>query len=116
MKFDNISDEDKLQTSTMVLASESERVGKQIDDLTSASLKRVLRTVCHVHLADALLEKPHHIDLNEKEQKLIDTIFALQENVMGHQVLMKEIFEAQNDGQTNLNTDLTTDLSGGINE
>lgn len=117
MKFENVSNEDKFQASTVTLASESERVAKKIDDLTSASLKRVLKTVCHIHLADALLQRPHNVDLNEQEQGLIDHIFALQESVMGHQVLMKELFEEnQNDNKVDLNTDLTVDLNGGNNE
>lgn len=75
---------------TMEVAHGLEKVSNTIDGLTSASLKRVLKTVCHVHLAENLLDRDS-AKLEEVEQGLVDKIFALQESVLGYQTLMNEL-------------------------
>ena len=102
--------EEKFNASKELLVRESANVASKIDNLTSSSLKKVLKMVCHTHLADALLEREVNLKLEKKEQRLIDNIFSLQELVFGHQTLMKEINESeqQNSGieEINLNVSL----------
>jgi hypothetical protein len=96
--FDDLTSEEKLKTSESMLMYGSGKVNELIDGLTSSSLKKVLKFVSHIHLADTMLSKTVDTKLSEKEQKLIDQIFALQENVLGHQALQEEIMnELQQD-------------------
>jgi hypothetical protein len=89
--FDSLPDEQKLTMSRIMVASASEKVAKLTDELSSAGLKRVLKLVSHVHIADAILGREQKFDISEKEQVLIDTIFNLQETVFGHQTLKEEL-------------------------
>ncbi len=107
LPLNDIPNEQKLTMSKAMLAHGAEKVQKNVDELTSSSLKRVLKVICHVHLADELLEKKVDISLNEKEQMLIDNIFALQETVFGHQALVHEIEKGTGlDNNTNIETTL----------
>jgi hypothetical protein len=113
--FEEMSNEQKLEGSKFLVNTGIDTVGKAIDELTSSSLKRVLKVVSHIHFAEALVEKNGDYNLNEKEQNLIDKIFALQETVFGHQALVKEISENDNNS-TDMTTDLTTSLEENNNE
>jgi hypothetical protein len=86
----SISNEKILETAIANVARGMEKVGPALDKLTSASLKRVLKTITHVHLAEGIV-KGKHVELNETEQRLIDQIFALQEDVMGYTQLYNEL-------------------------
>lgn len=91
--FEDMTPEEKLERSKAFaiteLSSGVSQVGKSIDKLTSASLKRVLKTVSHVHAAEDALGRPK-LELSEDEQKLIDRIFALQESLLGFVTLLNE--------------------------
>ena len=80
---------------TAEVAHGVEKVDKAIDKLSSSNLKRVLKTVCHVHAGEQLLGR-HVKPLKEEEQDLIDIIFALQESVLGYAQLMEEIKTSNN--------------------
>ena len=86
----SISNEQLLEAAIRDVARSMEKVGPQIDKLTSASLKRVLKTVTHVHLAEHITQGKQ-MELNETEQNLVDHIFGLQENVLGYMQLDREI-------------------------
>ncbi len=109
MKFDDVPNEDKVTMSKIMVAHGTEKVEKLIDKLSSAGLKRVLKIVSHCHLADALLDRNINFNLNEDEQNLIDSIFALQETVFGHQALVQEV-ENTDIHEANIETDLTMSL------
>ena len=87
------SDDVKTQASQLAFA-ELERgiikVGASIDALSSSGLKRVLKAITQVALAEELVNGKS-IQLNEGEQVLVDRIFAFQENVMGFIQLQNEI-------------------------
>jgi hypothetical protein len=91
--FTDLTPEEKLETAKSMLRHSSEKVAKTIDALTSSSLKKILKFTTHVHFAEAILEKKIDRELNPTEQKLIDYIFSLQEDVMGFQQLQKELME-----------------------
>lgn len=109
MKFDDIPIEDKIIMSKNMVGHGTEKVEKLIDNLSSAGLKRVLKIVSHCHLADALLDRNINFSLSEDEQNLIDSIFALQETVFGHQALIQESENTDNP-ESSIETDLTVSL------
>lgn len=117
-EFKSIPNEQKVIMSRAMLGHATEKVEKIVDSLSSSSLKRVLKIVSHTHLADALLDKNINFNLDEKEQTLIDSIFALQETVFGHQALLQSIKgEEENPENSGLEqTDLTTSLEENNNE
>lgn len=79
-----------------------EKVEDVANNLTSASLKRVLGMVSHIHLAHSILLSNKKFELNETEQKLIDNIFRLQEDVLGYTELMNEVKSNENnEGEEN---------------
>jgi hypothetical protein len=90
----NDTNEEKIEKARSLaiggIARNSEKVSKSIDDLSSSGLKRVLKTICHVHIAEEMLGKGS-FELEEKEQVLIDQIFNLMEDVMSYTQLMNEI-------------------------
>ena len=107
--FDDLSDEEKLVFARAQLGHGRDKVDSLINDLTSSKLKRVLKLVSHIHLADAHLGVNSNFNLSEEEKVLVDTIFALQEDVMGYEVLASEINKKQQeDGQVDLETSLET--------
>jgi len=110
--MEGVPNEEKVTMAKIMVAHSSEKVAKAIDGLTSASLKRVLKAITHTHLADAILEKETKFDLSEEESSLIDTIFALQETVMGASTLIQEV---ENGSQENglEQVSLTTTLEEG---
>jgi len=73
-----------------------DKVGPSIDKLTSSRLKKILKTITHVHIAESIL-KGKDVILDEEEQKLVDSIFNLQEDVMGYMQLQREINEKTNE-------------------
>lgn len=107
--FDDIPIEDKIIMSKNMVGHATEKVDKLVDGLSSAGLKRVLKIVSHCHLADALLDRNINFHLSEPEQNLIDSIFALQETVFGHQALTQEA-EENNNSDTSIETDLSISL------
>ena len=113
--FDEMSDEQKIEGSKFMVNTGIDTVGRAIDQLTSASLKRVLKVVSHVHFAEAMVDRQGDYDLSEKEQNLIDKIFALQETVFGHQALMKEINEKETESALE-SVDISTSLEENSNE
>ena len=66
------------------------RVSSQIDSLSSSELKRVLKSVSHVHIAEDIIHNKQ-TKLENKEQKLVDSIFHLLEDIMGYTQLKTEI-------------------------
>jgi hypothetical protein len=114
--FNSLNNNEKFNVSKDLLLQEALKVAKNIDDLTSSSLKKVLKMVSHTHLADALLERKVDLALEEKEQKLIDNIFSLQELVFGHQALMQELnnLDKTNSGigEVDLNVSLKEETNG----
>ncbi len=104
----NMSDEDKLNASTFMVSINLDKTGKMIDSLSSASLKRVLRAIGHVSIAEVQLGNDPSFDLEtEAEKKTIDTIFELQETVFGHQALLEEL----NKKESNINeTDMSVSM------
>jgi cystathionine beta-lyase family protein involved in aluminum resistance len=107
------SNEDKVVMSKIMLGSGLEQVSKAIDSLSSANLKRVLKIVGHVHIAESLLERKSDLELNDAEQTLIEKIFALQETVMGHSTLVQEVETVESGLET---VDLSTNIEENINE
>ena len=85
-----ISNQQILETAIANVARGMEKVSPSIDSLTSSSLKKVLKTITHVHLAENIL-KGSKVELNEAEQKLVDHIFTLQEDVMGYMQIVNEL-------------------------
>ena len=110
--FDQMPDEDKLMMSKIMLDSGARQIDKAIDEFTSANLKRVLKILSHVHIANAILDKEENIELNDKEKDLIDKIFALHESVMGHKLLQDEIEKSSSDNlEANIESSLESNLS-----
>jgi hypothetical protein len=109
MKFDDSSIEDKINMSKLMVAHGTDKVEKLVDSLSSAGLKRVLKIVSHCHLADALLDRNINFNLSKAEQDVIDSIFALQETVFGHQALIQESENTDN-LESSIQTDLTMSL------
>jgi hypothetical protein len=78
-----------------------------INGFTSSKLKRVLKAVTHVNLAEELLSgKP--TKLEEDEEKLVDQILFHQENTISYEMFMQGINQKYNkeetsDNQENLN-------------
>ena len=92
-QMDSTSKEQQEQALSLALGSLKrgiEKVGPMIDDLTSAGLKRVLKTITHFYFADNIVNDGKH-KLEENEQKLIDAIFMLQEDVLGYTQLYSEL-------------------------
>jgi hypothetical protein len=81
--------EQKLLMGKMMIAQGLEKVDGEIDKLTSSALKRIIKIMSHIHIADAILEK-HPPVLKKEEQNLIDNIFALQETIFGYTTLNEE--------------------------
>lgn len=110
--FNEIPNDQKLIISRNMVGHGLERVAPAIDKFTSAKLKRVLKAVSMVFLAEKTLNEDATMDLKEDEQKLIDDIFALQETVFGHSRLVQElngeIKEKTND--VNIETNLEKEL------
>ena len=83
-----------------VLVKEIERgynkINAEIDELTSADLKRVLKAVTYVHQAGNLLYN-EEINLSSAEAGLIDRIYAFQEPIMmlQHQLMAEGQSEAE---------------------
>lgn len=91
----NKNEETALETAKEDIGLLMTKVSNEIDQLTSSELKRVLKTVTHVHMADSFLGG-EDVVLKENEQSLIDNIFQLQESVLGSLQLQNEIKEAKN--------------------
>lgn len=99
--FSNLPEDAKLIISKNMVGHGLERVSPTIDKFTSAKLKRVLKAVSMVFLAEKTLNKDAILKLEKDEQKLIDDIFALQETVFGHQALVNELEKAKNEETDN---------------
>lgn len=116
-QFNELPEDAKLVISKNMVGHGLERVIPTIDKFTSAKLKRVLKAVSMVFIAEKTLNEKAELPLEEDEQKLIDDIFALQETVFGHSRLVQELeqnkkeennFETSNDA--NIETTLETKL------
>lgn len=66
-----------------------EKLSPEIDALTSASLKRVLKAITMVRVGEEIVTGKTE-PLQEKEQKIVDLIFEHQENVLGYLQLTEE--------------------------
>ena len=73
------------------------KVAPQIDKLSSANLKRVIKAISHVGIAEELLTSKKQ-NLNENEQKLIDSLHQHMENTM---ILMQILNQKNNEGESN---------------
>lgn len=113
MMKSNPSPEELILASKISMSSGLRQVAQSIDKLSSANLKRVLKIVSHVHVAQELTGQQSDISLNDDEQNLIDRIFALQESVLGHSQLIEEAKTAQ---ETNVVDNTINNTIGETNE
>lgn len=90
METNSISKEQLLATALQDLNRGVGTIAPMIDKFSSSNLKRILKTITHVHLAEHITQGKQ-VELNVEEQKLIDSIFRLQEDVMGYLQLEREI-------------------------
>lgn len=93
---DNMPTEEELKEA---LVQEIERgynkINTEIDNLTSAELKRVLKAITYVHQAGHLLHNKE-VELSDEESGLIDRIYAFQEPILmlQHQLMQEGMEEA----------------------
>ena len=90
METNSISKEKLLEVALDDLNRGASKIGPTIDKFSSSKLKRILKTITHVHLAEHIT-KGKQMQLEADEQSLIDSIFRLQEDVMGYLQLEREI-------------------------
>lgn len=109
--FDDLPNDQKLLMSRIMLDSGVKQVNDAIDKFSSSNLKRVLKVLSHIQIANAILEKEDNFELQDKEKDLIDKIFALHESVMGHGLLKSEVEKGENNLEENLDSSLETDLT-----
>jgi hypothetical protein len=72
------------------------KVQPQIDGMSSAGLKRVLKAMSHVGTAEHLITG-RELHLKEEEKTLIDNLFLHMENTMA----LLQILNENNQGETN---------------
>lgn len=90
METNSISKEKLLEVALQDLNRGVRTIAPMVDKFSSSNLKRILKTITHVHLAEHITQGKQ-VELNADEQKLIDSIFRLQEDVMGYLQLEREI-------------------------
>lgn len=90
--------ENAMQMSMVNLGRSLEKVNSGIDDLTSASLKRVLKAITFSHVSEEA-QSGKKLELNEQEQNLVDRIFQLQEDTLGHLQLTEELRNKELDSE-----------------
>jgi len=102
---DNMPSEDDVKEA---LVQEIERgynkINTEIDELSSADLKRVLKAITYVHQAGDLLYS-NKVELSEQEAGLIDRIYAFQEPIMmlQHQLMQEGMEESVSENKENDN-------------
>lgn len=107
--------DDKLVMSQVMVGHSVDKVSKQIDNLSSSGLKRVLKIISHVHFGEAVLGLTP-IQLKEDEQVLVDSIFELQETVFGYTALKQEADQKSNN-DSGLGEDISfSNVKGDSNE
>lgn len=104
--FANIPNDQKLVMSKAMVGHGLDIVTKSVDEMSSSNLKRIIKILSHTHFAEEVLGRELSIKLEEKEQKLIDSIFALHETLLGHQALVKELEEQSGLGSVNMTASL----------
>lgn len=88
----DIVNQQALDLSLSEISRDTAFLREAIDKMTSAGLKRVLKAVTHVSIGEELLTGKKSV-LQGAEQRLIDRIFKMQENVIGYIQLKKEFDE-----------------------
>jgi len=91
----DISEEKILQAASNEVKKGYTRLKPQIDAMSSASLKRVLKTVTHVAVAEHLITG-EETTLNGEEQKLVDSLYLHMENTIS----FLEVMNQHNKGET----------------
>lgn len=93
-----ISDEEKTKTAQEFAINEVrrgiEKISPVIDSLTSSELKRVVKSISHVAVAEHLLNNKE-VTLSEKESKLVDMLFSHMDNVGVLLQLQREFTETK---------------------
>lgn len=74
------------------------KLDPQIDEMTSASLKRVLKAITFVSMADDLVNG-NKVELQENEKRLIDSIFKFQETMIGFTSMLDQQQDNNEGGQ-----------------
>lgn len=102
--LENLSDQHKqmVEIASGNIERLTSKIGPSIDELSSANLKRVLKAITHYSVADNILTGKV-LELQEKEQKLIDNILHLQEEILGFMQLSNELglTQQQDEGENN---------------
>jgi transcription initiation factor IIE alpha subunit len=101
---DNMPTEDELKERLVAQIEHGyNKINDEIDELTSAQLKRVLKAITYVHQAGHLLYNKE-VELSEEENGLIDRIYAFQEPILmlQHQLMSEGMDESVSDeGENN---------------